>query len=110
MTTKKYPQVQHDLENVDSSHILDVQSKPAPNEDPTARSTEVSPTKQRFSSLWTILCAGCALISDGYSNSLMAMINVVLRSQYPREYTSAVSTRVSNALLVGQIVGQVTIG
>jgi len=38
------------------------------------------------------------------------MVNVVLGVQYPVEYTSIVSTRVSNALLVGEIIGQITIG
>ena len=66
--------------------------------------------KQRISDLFTILCAGCALISDGYANSLMTLINVILTSQYPKQYVSSVSTRVSNALLVGEICGQITIG
>jgi len=38
------------------------------------------------------------------------MTNVLLRKEYPKEYTPAVSTQVSNALLVGEIIGQVTIG
>ena len=35
---------------------------------------------------------------------------MLLRKEYPKEYTSAVSTQVSNALLVGEIIGQITIG
>lgn len=38
------------------------------------------------------------------------MTNVVLRKEYPKEYNPTVSTRVSNALLVGEILGQVVIG
>ena len=38
------------------------------------------------------------------------MTNVVLKKEYPKQYTSAVSTRVSNALLVGEILGQIVIG
>lgn len=37
------------------------------------------------------------------------MTNVVLRAEY-KEYTSYYSTQVSNALLVGEILGQITIG
>ena len=37
------------------------------------------------------------------------MTNVVLKSEYT-EYTSKWSTQVSNALLVGEIIGQITIG
>ena len=40
----------------------------------------------------------------------MTMTNVLLKKEYPKQYTSAVSTQVSNALLVGEIFGQITIG
>jgi MFS family permease len=35
---------------------------------------------------------------------------VLLKREYPIDYTSDVSTRVSNALLVGEIFGQIVIG
>ncbi len=38
------------------------------------------------------------------------MTNVLLKKEYPKQYTAAVSTRVSNALLVGEIIGQLVIG
>ncbi len=38
------------------------------------------------------------------------MTNVVLSKEYPKQYTADVKTRVSNALLVGEILGQVVIG
>lgn len=38
------------------------------------------------------------------------MTNVLFGKEYHAEYTSAVSTRVSNALLVGEVLGQVVIG
>jgi uncharacterized membrane protein YciS (DUF1049 family) len=78
--------------------------------DPAAPSKEVSSKKQSLSDLFTIFCAGAALISDGYQNSLMTMTNVVLRAEYKKQYTSYYSTQVSNALLVGEIFGQITIG
>ena len=81
-----------------------------PNEPALADAGAVPSRKQRISDLFTILCAGCALISDGYANSLMTLINVVLGAQYTTQYTSAVSTRVSNALLIGEIMGQISIG
>jgi MFS family permease len=40
----------------------------------------------------------------------MTMSNVLFKQEYPTVYTSTVSTQVSNALLVGEILGQVTIG
>ncbi|CAG8908503.1 unnamed protein product [Penicillium egyptiacum] len=66
--------------------------------------------RQSLSDLFTIFASGFALISDGYQNNLMTMTNVLLKKEYPKEYTSAVSTRVSNALLVGEVIGQVVIG
>ncbi|KAF2237591.1 putative glycerophosphoinositol permease [Viridothelium virens] len=78
--------------------------------DPNAPSTNVSSARQRLSDLFTIACAGFALISDGYQNNLMTMTNVVLKAEYPKAYTSAYSTQVSNALLVGEIVGQIVVG
>lgn len=40
----------------------------------------------------------------------MTFANLLFKDEYPKEYTSAVSTRVSNALLVGEIIGQIVIG
>ncbi|KAI0375327.1 MFS Git1p-like glycerophosphoinositol permease [Pilatotrama ljubarskyi] len=58
----------------------------------------------------TIAAAAFGLISDGYQNNLMTMSNVVFKKLYPKDYTSDVSTRVSNALLVGAVLGQVSVG
>ncbi|KIJ39869.1 hypothetical protein M422DRAFT_780883 [Sphaerobolus stellatus SS14] len=66
--------------------------------------------KQGISAYFTILASACGLLSDGYQNSLMTMSNVVFRRLYPQEYTSTVSTRVSNALLIGDIVGMLLVG
>jgi MFS family permease len=79
-------------------------------DDPEAPSREVSSGRQRLSDIFTIFCAGFALISDGYQNNLMTMTNVVLKAEYPKQYTSYYSTAVSNALLVGEIFGQIVIG
>lgn len=40
----------------------------------------------------------------------MTMTNVLFRKEYAAEYTSPVSTRVSNALLVGEVLGQLVVG
>ncbi|KZT68350.1 MFS general substrate transporter [Daedalea quercina L-15889] len=66
--------------------------------------------KARLSAYFTIAAAAFGLISDGYQNNLMTMANVVYKKLYAKEYTSTVSTRVSNALLVGEVIGQVLVG
>lgn len=38
------------------------------------------------------------------------MTNVVLKAEYAKQYTSHWSTQVSNALLVGEIIGQIVVG
>jgi hypothetical protein len=40
----------------------------------------------------------------------MTMVNVILSEEYPKQYTADVKTRVSNALLVREIFGQVVVG
>ncbi|KAG5358077.1 putative metabolite transport protein [Yarrowia sp. B02] len=67
--------------------------------------------RQRIADAFTVLAAGFALISDGYQNSLMTMMNVTFKERYGAHvYNSTVSTRVSNALLVGEVIGMVVIG
>ncbi|KAH8120395.1 MFS Git1p-like glycerophosphoinositol permease [Phellopilus nigrolimitatus] len=66
--------------------------------------------RQRLSAYFTLAAAGFGLISDGYQNNLMTMSNVVFKKLYPTAYTADVSTRVSNSLLVGAIIGQVVVG
>lgn len=67
-------------------------------------------TRERISAYFTIAAAAFGLISDGYQNNLMTMTNVVFKRLYPKDYTGSVSTRVSNALLVGAIIGQLFVG
>lgn len=110
MTTKGNLDSVHDLEEIDGRYVVHPPSISVPEDDPDAPSYAVSSRKQRMSDIFTIICSGCALISDGYANSLMTLINVILAAQHPKEYVSSVSTRVSNALLVGEICGQITIG
>lgn len=58
----------------------------------------------------TVLCAGFALISDGYQNNVMTMLNKVFAIIYPKLYGANLSAQVSNASLVGTIFGQVVVG
>lgn len=64
----------------------------------------------KFSDILIVLAAGFALISDGYQNNVMTMNNKVFGMQYPKEYTSRMSTNVSNAALITTIFGQVFFG
>ncbi|VEU21561.1 DEKNAAC102406 [Brettanomyces naardenensis] len=63
-----------------------------------------------WSDIFSIICAGAALISDGYQNNCMNMLNSVFAVEYPKAYTASVKTQVSNALLVGAVLGQLCVG
>ncbi|EME31659.1 MFS transporter, PHS family, inorganic phosphate transporter [Galdieria sulphuraria] len=66
--------------------------------------------KERRSAILNIVFAGIALTSDGYCESVVNLINVFFSALYPIQFTSAMSTRISNALLVGAIIGQLGFG
>lgn len=66
--------------------------------------------KSPYSPWFTIFCAGFALISDGYQNNLFTMANPLFAQLYGKAYTAGIKTRVSNALLVGAIIGQLGVG
>ncbi|TPX65508.1 hypothetical protein SpCBS45565_g05168 [Spizellomyces sp. 'palustris'] len=70
---------------------------------------EVASTS-RLGAYFTVLFAGFALLSDGYQNGIVSFVNSVFSRMYPDHYTDAVSTRISNAALAGQIVGQLGFG
>ncbi|KAE8214458.1 hypothetical protein CF319_g9089, partial [Tilletia indica] len=68
-------------------------------------------TFKKHSDIFTVLASGCALISDGYQNTLMTTTNVLFTKRYGNDvYNSEVATRVSNSLLVGAVIGQVVVG
>ena len=76
-----------------------------------ALDSNLAPSKdQHFLNRLSILCAGCALICDGYHNQLMGATNLIFKQEYPEEYTSKYTTAVSNAMTVGQILGMITFG
>ncbi|CCH41983.1 putative membrane protein [Wickerhamomyces ciferrii] len=66
--------------------------------------------KKSLSDIFAIVAAGCSLMTDGYFNSNMTMMNSLFTQMYPKEYTADMKTAVSNALLVGEVLGQVSIG
>lgn len=62
--------------DVQTTHVA------VPGNDPEAApSTQVSSRAQHFSNLFTIFCAGFALISDGYQNHLMTIGNVIFKTE-----------------------------
>ena len=106
------------MQSNDEASLSPAQSKssvPAteslPSADLSAPLSEREQAKAAGSDIFTVLAAGAALISDGYANSVQNMLNTLFAKRYGSSiYTSAVSTRISNALIVGAVLGQVTVG
>ncbi len=78
---------------------------------PPSYDLNISTKKKRTASdIFTILCAGFALISDGYQNNVMSILNLVFQKLYPETYTKSLKTQVSNSVLVGMVIGQIIVG
>ncbi|GAA6002990.1 uncharacterized protein JCM10292_000284 [Rhodotorula paludigena] len=104
-----------DSASIDSSKKLDELEQPAHSQPANLapveqRELERLLKKDRFSSLFTVTCAGVALISDGLQNNIMTLTNVIFGQLYGKAYTSAYSTQLSNSLTVGTILGQFGVG
>lgn len=102
-----------DVDNVPSESPSDSQSdygRDEPWAQDQVQGFDSRDRKKSLSDILTIVCAGFALISDGYQNNLMTMVNVLLTQEYPHDYTSTMKTRVSNSLLVGEVIGMIVIG
>lgn len=66
--------------------------------------------KTRLMNAFSMACAGSSLICDGYQNNVMTAVNLVLKQEYKNVYTTGFTSRVSNGMLVGQIIGMLLFG
>lgn len=71
--------------------------------------------KSSAKSIFAIVAAGVGLMCDGYQNNLMTATNVLFKQEYFDDkgdpvYNGTLSTRVSNSLLVGEIIGMLAMG
>ena len=89
----------HDVATQDSSSNLDIE-------------TEKSPVQSRKQgSIWTIAGSALANLSDGYQQNLAPSTNVVFNHLLGKDvYTSSKQTQISNALLVGSVIGILVFG
>ncbi|CAK3773890.1 Glycerophosphoinositol permease [Lecanosticta acicola] len=68
-------------------------------------------TSRRLGSIITIVSSALANLSDGFQQSLASSTNVVMKHVLGSDiYTSSVQTRISNALLVGSVIGILVFG
>lgn len=65
---------------------------------------------QKYSSKITIMFSAMALLADGYNAQVIGYLNAFFDSLYKEEFTSTMKTRLSNAYLIGNIVGMLLFG
>ncbi|KAK9313982.1 major facilitator superfamily domain-containing protein [Lipomyces starkeyi] len=61
-------------------------------------------------SAWNVLVQGIALFSDGYNVQIMGYMQTVMAKLYPKQLTSSIKTRLSNSILVGEVIGMLLFG
>ncbi|KAI5461005.1 major facilitator superfamily domain-containing protein [Mariannaea sp. PMI_226] len=57
-----------------------------------------------------VLVSGLALFSDGYNAQIIGYMNPVFAKLYPDSFSSIIKTRLSNAFLIGEILGMLFFG
>ncbi|KAF7852411.1 hypothetical protein EAF04_010998 [Stromatinia cepivora] len=73
--------------------------------------SDTESTNSRAGSIWTISGSAMANYSDGYQQGLASSTNVVFNHLLgTKVYTSTIQTRISNALLVGSVIGILILG
>ncbi|KAL5601571.1 hypothetical protein FOBRF1_009104 [Fusarium oxysporum] len=79
--------------------------------DTVVNSTDVEiTTKSRTSTITTVLTSGLALFSDGYNAQIIGYMNPVFAKLYPDSFSSSIKTRLSNAFLIGEVLGMLFFG
>ncbi|OJD40466.1 mfs git1p-like glycerophosphoinositol permease [Diplodia corticola] len=82
-------------------------------DDPNSPSLEDASVARKSARTTTFFAvAGCtaANFSDGYQQQIASNVNVILKHMYGSAYTAADQTRISDSLIVGQILGIILLG
>lgn len=57
-----------------------------------------------------VVFSGLAIGSDGFNASIIGNIELLMQVIYPKSLTTAVAARLSNAFMVGMIIGMLSFG
>lgn len=98
----------HDGPTHDDEKSSNVQQMSTPNAD----ESNCSPRKNysKLSVLLMIIFSGLAIGSDGFNASIIGNIELIMGVIYPDSLTTAVASRLSNAFMVGMIIGMLSFG
>ena len=64
----------------------------------------------RLSMVMMVVFSGLAIGSDGFNASIIGNIELLMAVIYPKSLTTAVAARLSNAFMVGMIIGMLSFG
>lgn len=64
----------------------------------------------RVSMVMMVVFSGLAIGSDGFNASIIGNIELLMEVIYPQALTTAVAARLSNAFMVGMIIGMLSFG
>ncbi|RDW67025.1 hypothetical protein BP5796_09774 [Coleophoma crateriformis] len=74
------------------------------------QSVEEPTTQTGETSVLNVLVQGVALFSDGYNVQVIGYMETVLAKLYPKELTANIKTRLSNSILIGEVLGMLFFG
>lgn len=64
----------------------------------------------RVSMVFMVIFSGLAIGSDGFNASIIGNLELIMGVIYPESLTTAVAARLSNAFMVGMIIGMLSFG
>jgi MFS family permease len=64
----------------------------------------------RVSTVLMVIFSGLAIGSDGFNASIIGNLELIMGVIYPESLTTAVAARLSNAFMVGMIIGMLSFG
>lgn len=90
-----------------------VESGPTGSQDIEIIPADEEPEKDHYNKAsvwWMILFSGLAIGSDGYNAAVIGNVELLLAILYPEALTDTIYSRLSNAFLIGMIVGMLGFG
>ncbi|KAJ5343704.1 hypothetical protein MYU51_001341 [Penicillium brevicompactum] len=94
--------------------IEDTKEDTQTNISPIQESSDVENTPgrgySRVSMVFMVIFSGLAIGSDGFNASIIGNLELIMGVIYPESLTTAVAARLSNAFMVGMIIGMLSFG
>lgn len=97
------------VEEVDASEGT-IQIESAARLDPAAKNSASFKKMVKKSSTTTVIIAGIALFSDGYTAQIVGYMELIFAKLYGKSISDVMKTRLSNSFLIGEIFGMVFFG